>query len=154
MGRVTQTISPATAAARVPESALDMERAALDALADLDDDTFVEVEITEPRATRAFLPVGYLRQYLAAQFVPGREVLMFDSDEEVTVGIAASMLGVSRRHLGRLLDAEEIPHRRAGNRRLIRVVVLDAYLQRRERPHAALQKVAGVVNESAGGWTG
>lgn len=96
MGRVTQTIGPATAAARVPESALDVERAALAALADLDDATFVEVEIKEPRATRGFLPVGYLRQYLAAQFVPGREVLMFDSDEEVTAGVAASMLEASR----------------------------------------------------------
>jgi len=153
MARVTQTIGPATAAARVPESALDLERVALAALADLDADTFVEVSIKEPRPTRAFLPVGYLRQYLAAQFVPGREVLMFDSDEEVTTGVAASMLGVSRSQLGRLLDAAEIPHRRAGNRRLIRVVDLDAYLQRRARRHAAPQKVTGVVNESTGSMT-
>jgi excisionase family DNA binding protein len=154
MGRVTQTIGPATAAARVPESALDVERTALAALADLDDDTFIDVEITEPRATRAFLPVGYLRQYLAAQFVPGREVLMFDSDEEVTAGVAASMLGVSRRHLGRLLDVDEIPHRRVGNQRLIRVVDLNAYRQRRERRQAALPNVAGAVNESARDRTG
>jgi hypothetical protein len=58
------------------DSALDGARAALDALAGLDDDALVEVEIKQPRATRAALPVGYLRQYLAAQFVPGREVLL------------------------------------------------------------------------------
>ena len=131
MGRTTQTIGPATAAARVPDSALDGARAALDALAELDDDAFVELEINLPRVTQAVLPVGYLRQYLAAQFVPGREVLLFDSDEEVTAGVAASLLGVPRRHLAHLLDAEKIPHHGDGSQRLIRVVDLNAYLQRR-----------------------
>lgn len=53
MGRMTQTIGPATAVTNVPEAALEVERAALDALPDLDDDAFVEVEINEPHATRA-----------------------------------------------------------------------------------------------------
>jgi hypothetical protein len=77
------------------DSALDGARAALEALADLDDDAFIEVEIKQPRATRAALPVGYLRQYLAAEFVPGREVLLFDSDKEVTAGIAACAMSAA-----------------------------------------------------------
>jgi excisionase family DNA binding protein len=149
MARLTRSIGPATALVSVPKEALGVAQTTLDALADLDDDAFVEVEIKEPRATRALFPVGYLRRYLAAQLVPGRQVLVFDSDEEVTSVVAASMLGVSPRYLGRLLDVEAITFRRVGNQRRIRVLDLNAYLQRR---HAARQ-VADVVNESAGGWT-
>lgn len=153
MGRTTRSIGAATAAAIAPEEALDVEQAALDVLADLGDDAFVEVQIRASRKTRAVFPVGFLRRYLAAQSVPGRQVLVFDSDEEVSSEVAASMLGVSRPHLNHLLDVEAIPYRRVGNQRRIRVVDLSAYRERRERAHAGLRKMADVVNESAGGWT-
>lgn len=69
----------------------------------------------------------------AAQAVPGRQMLVFDSDEEVSSEVAASMLGVSRPYLNELLDVEAIAYRRVGNQRRIRVVDLNAYRERREK---------------------
>lgn len=153
MSRATRNITDATAAPTVPPDGVDTEREALDALAALDDDTFVEVQIRRPRKTAALFPVGFLRRYLAAQAVPGRRVLVFDSDEEVSSQVAADMLGVSRPHLNELLEVEAIPYRRVGNQRRIRVVDLHEFLQRRTRRTAGLKEMADVVNESAGGWS-
>lgn len=152
MPRTTRNIAAATAPT-VPEDGRDVEREALDVLADLDDDAFVEVQIKRPRKTAALFPVGFLRRYLAAQSVPGRRVLVFDSDEEVSSQVAAGMLGVSRPHLNELLEVEAIPYRRVGNQRRIRVVDLHEFLQRRARRAAGLEEIADAVNESAAGWS-
>ena len=94
----------------------------------------IEVEIsTKAAATKALVPVGLLRRYLEAQEVEGRELLVFDSDEEVSSEVAASMLGVSRPHLNELLDIESIPYRRVGNQRRIRVADIAAFRERRDR---------------------
>ncbi len=145
---------PGNAAEAGPGDALDAERDALDALAKLDDDAFIEVQIKRPRKTEALFPVGFLRRYLAAQSVPGRKLLLFDSDEEVSSQVAADMLGVSRPHLNELLEVEAIPYRRVGNQRRIRVLDLHEFVQRRAQRAAALGEMADVVNESARGWTG
>lgn len=152
MSRTTRSIGAATAAAVAPQETLDVEQAALDVLADLGDDAFVEVQIRASRKTRAVFPVGFLRRYLAAQSVPGRQVLVFDSDEEVSSEVAASMLGVSRPHLNELLDLEAIPYRRVGNQRRIRVVDLNAYRERRDRRAAGMREIMDVQNEASGGW--
>ncbi len=153
MARTTRSIGSATAAAVAPKDMLDVERQALEVLADLDDDAFVEVQIKEPRKTRAVFPVGFLRRYLAAQSVPGRQVLVFDSDEEISSEVAASMLGVSRPYLNELLDVEAIPYRRVGNQRRIRIVDLNAYRERRDHAEAGMHEMADIINESADGWT-
>ncbi len=153
MPRTTRNITAASAAPTVPADALEAERDALDALAKLDDDTFIEVQIKRPRKTAALFPVGFLRRYLAAQSVPGRKLLLFDSDEEVSSQVAADMLGVSRPHLNELLEVEAIPHRRVGNQRRIRALDLHEFAQRRAGRVAALGEMADVVDESAGGWT-
>lgn len=153
MPRTTRNITAASAAPTAPEDALDAERDALDALAKLDDDAFIEVQIKRPRKTEALFPVGFLRRYLAAQSVPGRQLLVFDSDEEISSQVAADMLGVSRPHLNELLEVEAIPHRRVGNQRRIRVLDLHGFVQRRARRAAALGEMADVVDESAAGWS-
>lgn len=152
MPRATRNIATATVPA-VPTDGHDVEREALDVLADLEDDAFVEVQIKEPRKTAALFPVGFLRRYLEAQEVPGRHVLVFDSDEEVSSQVAADMLGVSRPHLNELLEVEAIPYRRVGNQRRIRVVDLHEFRQRRDRSAKGLGEMAEVVEGSAGGWT-
>lgn len=152
MPRTTRSIGAATAAAVAPEEALHVEQSALDVLADLDDDAFVEVQIRASRKTRAVFPVGFLRRYLAAQSVPGRQVLVFDSDEEVSSEVAASMLGVSRPYLNELLDLQAVPYRRVGNQRRIRVVDLNAYRERRDRGEAGMREMMDVQNEAARGW--
>ncbi len=112
----------------------------------------IEVLISAKAATKALVPVGLLRRYLEAQEVDGRELLVFDSDEEVSSEVAASMLGVSRPHLNELLDIESIPYRRVGNQRRIRVADIRAFRERRDRAVAGMQRMADIVNESAGGW--
>lgn len=151
MSRTTRTIGASTAAAIAPEEAFDVEQAALDLLAEFGDDAFVEVEIRASRGASALFPVGLLRRYLAALSVPGRQLLIFDSDEEVSSEVAASMLGVSRPHLNELLDVEAIPYHRVGNQRRIRVVDLAAYRERRDQRQAAMREMMDVQNEV--GWT-
>lgn len=130
-----------------------MERRAREALSGLEDEAMVEVQISAKAATKALVPVGLLRRYLEAQEVDGRELLVFDSDEEVSSEVAASMLGVSRPHLNELLDIESVPYRRVGNQRRIRVADIRAFRERRDRAMRGLEDMAEVINESAGGWT-
>lgn len=152
MARTTRSIGAATAAAVAPKEVLDIEREALDVLAELGDDAFIEVQIKAPHKTRALFPVGFLRRYLAAQSVPGRQVLVFDSDEEISSEVAASMLGVSRPYLNELLEVEAIPYRRVGNQRRIRVVDLNAYREKRDRAQAGMREIMDIQNESPAGW--
>jgi excisionase family DNA binding protein len=150
--RTTRSITAGTAIAPAPREALGVERRAREALSGLEDEAMVEVRISTKAKTKALVPVGLLRRYLEAQEVDGRELLVFDSDEEVSSEVAASMLGVSRPHLNELLDIEAIPYRRVGNQRRIRVLALDQYRQRRDRAEIGLRRMADVINESAGGW--
>ncbi|HST54315.1 MAG TPA: hypothetical protein VLJ42_00265 [Solirubrobacteraceae bacterium] len=150
--RKTRNITTSTAVVAVPRDALDLERRAREDLSGLADDAIVEVQIDTPMATKALFPVGLLRRYLEAQEVAGRELLVFDSDEEVSSEVAASMLGVSRPFLNELLELEAIPYRRVGNQRRIGVLALHEYSERRRTAEAGLRRMASVVDESAGAW--
>jgi excisionase family DNA binding protein len=129
-----------------------VERRAREALSDLADDAMIEVRISTKAAAKALVPVGLLRRYLEAQEVDGRQLLVFDVDEEVSSEVAAKLLGVSRPYLNELLEIEAIPYRRVGNQRRIRVLDLDRYRQRRDTAQAGLRRMAEITNESAGGW--
>jgi excisionase family DNA binding protein len=150
--RTTRSITAGTALAPAPKEALGVERSARKALAELEDDAMVEIRVSAPTATKALVPVGLLRRYLEAQEIEGRELLVFDSDEEVSSEVAASMLGVSRPHLNELLEIESIPYRRVGNQRRIRVADMRKFRERRETAEAGLRQMAEVTNESADGW--
>jgi excisionase family DNA binding protein len=150
--RTTRSITAGTALAPAPREALGVERRAHEALSGLEDETMVEVRISAKAATKALVPVGLLRRYLEAQEIDGRQLLVFDSDEEVSSEVAASLLGVSRPHLNELLDIETIPYRRVGNQRRIRVLDLKEFRERRERAEAGLRLMAEITNESADGW--
>jgi excisionase family DNA binding protein len=152
MTRTTRSITAGTALAPVPREALGVERRAREALSGLEDEAIIEVLISAKAGTKALVPVGLLRRYLEAQEVDGRELLVFDSDEEVSSEVAASMLGVSRPHLNELLDIESIPYRRVGNQRRIRVADIRGFRERRETAEAGLRLMAGITNESADGW--
>jgi excisionase family DNA binding protein len=150
--RTTRSITAGTALAPAPKEALGVERSARVALSELEDDAMVEIRVSAPTATKALVPAGLLRRYLEAQEIEGRELLVFDSDEEVSSEVAASMLGVSRPHLNELLDIETIPYRRVGNQRRIRVLDLKEFRERREKAEAGLRLMAEITNESADGW--
>lgn len=150
--RTTRSITAGTALAPAPREALGVERRAREALSGLADEAMVEVRISTKAATKALVPVGLLRRYLEAQEVDGRQLLVFDVDEEVSSEVAAKLLGVSRPYLNELLEIEAIPYRRVGNQRRIRVLALDRYRQRRDTAEAGLRRMAEITNESAGGW--
>jgi excisionase family DNA binding protein len=152
MTRTTRSITAGTALAPAPREALGVERRAREALSGLEDGAMIEVQISTEAATKALVPVGLLRRYLEAQEVAGRELLVFDSDEEVSSEVAASMLGVSRPHLNELLEIESIPYRRVGNQRRIRVADIRAFRDRRDRAVRGLEEMAEITNESADGW--
>jgi excisionase family DNA binding protein len=161
MGRATRSITASTAVTAAPEDAREIERAAREALEGLRDEQLLEVNIAtqlggaqrgKKRNVTALLPVGLMRRYLEAQETPGRELLVFDSDEEVSSEVAAGMLGVSRPYLNELLEVEAIPYRRVGNQRRIRVLDLEAYRQRRTEAERALGAMADIINQSSGGW--
>ncbi|HTR71968.1 MAG TPA: helix-turn-helix domain-containing protein [Solirubrobacteraceae bacterium] len=151
--RTTRSITAGTAVASAPTEALEVERRAREALSGLRDEMMVEVRISGKKAAKALVPVALLRRYLEAQEVDGRELLVFDSDEEVSSEVAASMLGVSRPHLNELLDIESIPYRRVGNQRRIRVTDIREFHEQRDQAQAGLRAMAEVTNESADGWT-
>jgi excisionase family DNA binding protein len=79
-----------------------------------------------------------------------RELLVSGSDEEVSLEVAAGMLGVSQRHLNELLEIESIPYRRVGNQRRIRVADIRKFRERREKAQAGLRLMAEITNKSAG----
>lgn len=85
-----------------------------------------------------------LRDVLAL-FASGRGVAIGAMDEEVTTGQAASMLGVSRTYVCRLVDDGTIPCRYAGTHRRLKTADVLAYADRRRTARArALEEMVSI----------
>jgi excisionase family DNA binding protein len=81
--------------------------------------------------------VGLLADVLE-EMARGRSIRLLPVDGEVTPNEAADILGVSRPHLVKLLDAGRIPFRRVGTHRRIRLDDLEEF---REQERQARRKV-------------
>lgn len=96
------------------------------------------------------LPPALARAVAAAlaEVAGGHAVHVSRADEEVTTGVAARLLNVSRPYLVRLLEEGTIPHRRVGTHRRVRRADVLAYRARQYREaEEALQELTDQAQE-------
>lgn len=101
---------------------------------------------------RIELPNALFRWMVQAveQVRAGKAVFLIPENEQLTTQAAANMLGVSRPHLVKMLEAGELPFEKVGTHRRIRFGDVAAYMRKRsEQRRAALSKLTAAV-ESAG----
>lgn len=70
---------------------------------------------------------------LFAQLAEGNDVAVLPSSEEISTQQAADLLNVSRPYLIKVLENKEIPHRKVGNRRRLKVSDVKAYKEEQEK---------------------
>jgi len=75
--------------------------------------------------------------------------VLISENQQLTTQRAADLLGVSRSHLIKLLEAGELPYHRAGRHRRVYLKDLVAYQKRRDAERkSALDHIAGDAFES------
>ena len=79
----------------------------------------------------------------------GRAIVLIPENQQLTSQRAADLLGVSRPHLIKLLEAGELPYHKVGSHRRIYLKDLLAYQKRRDvERKAALDRIAKEAFES------
>jgi len=79
----------------------------------------------------------------------GRAVVLVPENQQLTTQRAAGMLGVSRPHLIKLVEAGDLPYHKVGSHRRIYLKDLLAYQKRRDvERKAALDRIAKEAFES------
>ena len=100
---------------------------------------------------RLELPGALLRllKDIARYMQSGRAIVLIPENQQLTTQRAADLLGVSRPHLIKLLEAGELPYHKTGSHRRIYLQDLTAYRKRRDMERkAALDRIAKEAFES------
>lgn len=99
---------------------------------DEDEESYDEVKLTLPTGEELIVPrrAAELLSELLESLGDGQDPSVLPRAMELSTGEVASLLGVSRQYVTRLLDEERIPSRRAGTHR--RVLASDALRYRRQ----------------------
>jgi excisionase family DNA binding protein len=95
----------------------------------LDSDARAEV-VLAPALARSFME-------LLRHIGSGHAVTIVPTEEQLTTQVAADILNVSRPHLIKLIERQEIPHTMVGRHRRIRAQDLFEYKKRRDAERAA-----------------
>jgi len=94
-------------------------------------------------------PLFQLLCHVVEQVSSGRAVQLLPEHELVTTQAAAKLLGVSRPHLVKLLEAREIPFHKVGSHRRIRFADVAAYARKRaEARRKALGSMTREIQEA------
>jgi len=103
-------------------------------------------------AHKVSIPVSALRLFveLLTELGEGNMVKLVPIHAELTTQEGADLLNISRPTLIRLLDEEEIPYRRAGNRRKILFSDLQNYKQRMESARLATLEELSALDQELG----
>ncbi|NWF83596.1 MAG: helix-turn-helix domain-containing protein [Bryobacteraceae bacterium] len=90
-----------------------------------------------------------LLKEIARNMQLGRAIVLIPENQQLTTQRAADLLGVSRPHLIKLLEAGELPFHKVGSHRRIYLKDLIAYQKRRDvERKAALDRIAREAFES------
>lgn len=103
-----------------------------------------QMQITIP--TFLAMPIAQMIQLL----VQGETLHVVTEDALLTTQQAADLLGVSRQHLVRVLDAGQLPFSRTGTHRRVRAVDVLELKRRRDRTRQALKNLTQLSQEVGG----
>lgn len=107
----------------------------------------VQIEIPES----AFRAIRFLIDQMAA----GKSVTVVPRGTQLTTQQAADLLHMSRPHLVKLVDSGEIPHKRVGTHRRLKIEDVLAFRDlRSERRSDGLRAMSDLAQESTGGYWG
>src|ERR1044072_845220 len=77
----------------------------------------------------------------------GHTVAVMSTAEEVSTGVAARMLGVSRPHVAKLVDSGILQGRRVNKHRRVRLASVIDFKREMERGHELLKEIIDLSND-------
>lgn len=110
----------------------------------------VAIDINDEETTHIEIPVTAFRflKFILSNMAEGKAISLVPEETELSTQQAADMLNVSRPHIVKLLDKGEIPFKRVGTHRRIKLEDLERYdQQKKEKREKALAQLAKEAQE-------
>lgn len=92
-------------------------------------------------------PLARMVASVLRELSEGHTVAVMSTSEEVSTGVAARMLGVSRPHVAKLVDSGILQGRRLNKHRRVRLASVIAFKREMERGHELLKEIIDLSNE-------